>query len=200
MRTLVWDVDDVLNDLTRIWLEKAWKVTHPACQLSHGQLEANPPHELLGIPLAEYLASLDRCRASRHFQEMKPTPELLSWFKSSGHRYNHMVLTATPLGCVHHSAAWVLQHFGRWVRSFHFLPSHRPGENLPAYDQNKGDLLARLGGADLFVDDCEQNVEDARRNGVEAILFPRPWNSNRGMNLPEFLEVLCRWERGAREG
>ena len=60
MRTLVWDIDDVLNDLMRSWFTEEWLPTHPDCRLAYADLLENPPHRVLGIAEAEYLASLDR--------------------------------------------------------------------------------------------------------------------------------------------
>ncbi len=48
MKTIVWDIDDVLNDLTRAWFETAWLPAHRECRLTYEELKVNPPHELLG--------------------------------------------------------------------------------------------------------------------------------------------------------
>ena len=71
MKTIVWDVDDVLNNLMQSWLETAWLPAHPACQITYRLLTENPPHHLLGISKIEYLQSLDDFRLNR-FGQLKP--------------------------------------------------------------------------------------------------------------------------------
>ena len=43
MKTVIWDVDDVLNDLMRCWFEKSWLLSHPECTLTYEDLTQNPP-------------------------------------------------------------------------------------------------------------------------------------------------------------
>jgi phosphoglycolate phosphatase-like HAD superfamily hydrolase len=59
MKTIVWDVDDVLNDLMRAWFEDWVSTKHAHCPLTYDQITGNPPHELLGISSSDYQASLD---------------------------------------------------------------------------------------------------------------------------------------------
>jgi len=188
MLTIAWDVDDVLNDLMRMWLAKEWLPNHPHHPLSYDDLRANPPLEPIGSNLDEYLCSLDRFRHSR-YAELEPLPEAKAWFDRHGDSYRHVALTAVPLRAAPISAAWVLRHFGRWIRSFHFVPSRRAGESLPPYDANKQEFLRWWGKADVLVDDLPSNVESARQAGVKAILIPRPWNGKAGALGEAFQEL-----------
>lgn len=176
MKTIVWDVDDVLNDLMRSWLEQMWLVSNPHCRLRYGDLIENPPHRLLDVTLGEYQSSLDSFRRSGAGRQLSPSVEVVEWFRTYGDRFRHVALTATPLACAPVSAAWVAQHFGRWIRSFSFVPSARAGQDIPAYDQSKADFLRWWSRADVLVDDSPANVDAARALGIEAILAPRPWN------------------------
>ena len=45
--TVVWDVDDVLNDLMAAWLAQVWVSEHPDRPIAYADVRANPPHELL---------------------------------------------------------------------------------------------------------------------------------------------------------
>jgi hypothetical protein len=189
MKTIVWDVDDVLNDLMRFWFETAWRPAHPDCRVGYHGLSQNPPHHLLGVDLHGYLASLDAFRLSGAFQAMPPVIEVLRWFEDFGPRYRHVALTAAPLRSVSISAEWVLRHFGRWIRAFGFVPSRRPGESLPLYDRDKADYLRWLNAADILIDDNPIHVEAARAMGLEAILIARPW-SRHGVSLTEALQCL----------
>ena len=189
MKTIAWDVDDVLNSLMQTWFEHHWVSSHPECPTSYEQISENPPYSLLEISLSEYLASLDDFRLSEAAREMSPVPEVLSWFRQYGEHYRHMALTATPLRTAPTSAAWVMRHFGWWIRSFHVVPSPRQGEQIPTYDQSKEDFLRWYGRIDILVDDSPLSVEAAQALGIQTILIPRPWNKSR-LTLPEVLSVL----------
>src|SRR5437667_12404182 len=118
MLTIVWDVDDVLNNLMSAWLQEAWLPAHPACKVTYSELRGNPPHEILGVTKAEYLNSLDAFRASDRAQQLTPHPEILNWLRTHGGRYRHMALTARPLASAGSTADWVFRHFGHYIRCY----------------------------------------------------------------------------------
>jgi FMN phosphatase YigB (HAD superfamily) len=179
MKTIVWDVDDVLNDLMHAWYEQTWLPKRPQCTWRYEELTENPPHRLLGITRDEYLVSLDAFRASSAGHVLPPVPEVLDWFRRCGHKYRHAVLTATPLASAPSSGAWVLTHFGNWVRSFNFVPSKRETVHSLVYDETKADYLRWWGQADILVDDNPDNIDSAQQLGVRGVLMPRPWNNSR---------------------
>jgi FMN phosphatase YigB (HAD superfamily) len=189
MKTIVWDVDDVLNDFTRRWFEGAWLPAHPDCALRYEQLSENPPHALLHASKSEYLASLDAFRQSALAEDLTPLGPVFDWFCEHGHRSQHVAITATPLRAAPRSAAWVMRHFGRWIRSFHLMPSPREGERLPVYDRSKGELLGRWPHVDVFIDDDPANLASAEAAGIKSLPMPRPWNSCQA-TLSETLEHL----------
>lgn len=197
MPVIVWDVDDVLNDLMRSWFEQRWLALHPECSLGYVDIVENPPHQILGISLNEYLASLDEFRLSDDYQLLTPNQEILLWFKKFGNGFRHMALTATPLRSAPISAAWVMRHFGQWIRCFGFIPSRREGEYLPCYDNNKGEFLAWWGKADILVDDSIANVEASQSTGLQAILVPQPWNNSK-LTLAQILGLLANLAQGAK--
>ena len=189
MLTLAWDVDDVLNNLMQVWLEEAWLPAHPECKVTYRELTSNPPHAEIGASLDEYLASLDGFRGSRYLADLAPSAEAAAWFEEHGDRYRHIALTAVPLEFAPVSAAWTLRHFGRWIRGFHFVPSHRTGEAIPCYDATKGDFLMRSGDVAALIDDHPGNVEAAAALGIRAVLMPRPWNGCRDAVTNVFSEL-----------
>jgi 5'(3')-deoxyribonucleotidase len=189
MLTIAWDVDDVLNDLMRVWLERVWLPTHPGRRIAYEDLRANPPHSVIGSTLGEYLASLDEFRLSRYSAELAAAPEALAWFEQHGERYRHVALTSVPLRCAPVSAAWVTRNFGRWIRTFHFVPSKRADDQIPAYDETKRDFLRWWGKADVLVDDQPGHVASARALGLRAWLVPRPWNAGTGRAQDVFREL-----------
>jgi hypothetical protein len=175
MKTIVWDVDDVLNDLMGAWFSEAWLPAHPDCPVRYEQLSENPPHHSLGVPLGEYLDSLDNFRAA-HGAELIPNPEVLAWFRLHGHRFRHMALTAVPYRIADIWAAWVIKHFGHWIRSFNYVPSPRSDDAFPSYDANKRGFLIWWSRADIIVDDNTAHIAAAKELGITPLTFPRPWN------------------------
>ena len=173
---IVWDVDDVLNDLMRCWFEEHWCRCQPHSPLSYEDLTENPPHKLLAVSRNVYLTSLDEFRLSSAFAEMEPVADVMRWFRQSGADYRHLALTAVPRRTVAASAQWVMRHFGHWIRTFSFVPSPRVNDDFPKYDTTKGEFLLGRDVA-LFIDDNEENVRQVERENIKTLLFPRPWNS-----------------------
>ena len=189
MKTIVWDVDDVLNDLMRAWLEESLSNREFAV-FPYQRLTRNPPHELLGIGLQKYLASLDAFRLSGRAANLAPSPEILDWFSTHGDKCHNVALTAAPLCAGHISAEWVMRHFGRWIRSFNLVPSQR-ARNQAGQDRlkTKGDFLRWWGKADMLVDDNEENLAAALSLNIHAALVPQPWNSSR-LSLTDTLQTI----------
>jgi len=178
MRTVVWDVDDVLNDLMYQWFMRAWLPEHPDCRTEYTGLSENPPHAALGVAREEYLASMDAFRKTNAGIHLTPNAEVLEWFAAHGSRFRHIALTARPLETAPDVAAWVMRHFGAWIRCFGVVPT-RPGEGIPMYDRGKGDFLRWLGKGDVFVDDTEENLKQAGELGFKTLTWPQPWNSSK---------------------
>ena len=188
LKTIVWDVDDVLNDLMGSWFF-LWCQDHPGCAVAYEDLKENPPHEILGITVDSYLHSLDTFRLSPAYQNMAPIKEVKDWFFQNGSRFRHMALTAVPLRAASFSAQWVFRNFGVWIRAFHFVPSKRKDETIPQYDRDKADVLQHLGPVDFFIDDKAEHVVAARNAGINALFFPRPWTHS-VMTITETLARL----------
>jgi len=189
MKTIIWDVDDVLNDLMRAWFEEYATLSGADSHVTYDQLTSNPPHELLGISRMEYLASLDKFRLSGMAEKMKPVDEIFEWFCRHGESCHNVALTAAPLCASPVSADWVMRNFGRWIRSFNVIPSPRPGIKAAQYHGAKSDFLEWWGKADILVDDSGENIAGAVSLGIQAVLFPRPWNRSI-QTMKEALEEL----------
>lgn len=179
MKTIAWDVDDVLNNLMLTWFEQKWRAEHKDCSLRYEEITENPPHRLLGVGIDEYLDSLDEYRLSPLYQQMAPVEEVMGWFVRHGNNFRHIALTATPLIAASASAQWVFKHFGAWIRTFHFVPSKRAGQYIPNYDDDKSAFLQWLGKVDVFIDDSTVNIKAAESAGIRGILWPRTWNNSK---------------------
>jgi len=178
MKTIVWDLDDVLNDFTVAWLSGGWKLAHPECPVAYEALRSNPPLVELKATRAEYLKSLDHFRLSQAAQHLKPQPQILDWFQTHGAEFNHHILTARPTATVAPAAAWAFQHFGKWIRHFHFVPSARSSDVIVTHEKNKAEVLRNIGDVAFFIDDSSENIADAEELGIRSILFPQPWNDS----------------------
>jgi len=189
MITIAWDIDDVLNDLMKCWFEEKWLQAHPNCKKGYADLKENPPHKILGISHQEYLQSLDEYRLSRNYIRMKPVKEVWEWFLDHGDRFRHIALTAVPLKAAFISAHWVFKNYGKWIRTFHFVPSKREGEDNPEYERNKGDFLKWFGKVDILIDDNFENIKNAEKAGAKSLIIPRPWN-NQMKTIEEVLHTI----------
>ena len=178
MINIAWDVDDVLNDLMYCWLTKKWLPEHPDCKVSFEQITQNTPERIIHSSKEGYRLSLDAFRLSGAYLQLQPNPEVLAWFEEFGDKARHIVLTSVPIKAAHISADWVIKNFGKWIRSFNFVPSERTGEKIPEYDRNKADYLKWLNKIDVLVEDSEENIRAAEELGIRGILVARPWNKS----------------------
>ena len=188
MLTLVWDVDDVLNNLMYEWFHHGWRAEHANCRISYTDLTRNPPHDVLGINRDEYLSSMDLFRKTERACNLVPNPEIIAWLRTEGHRFRHVALTARPLDTAPEVAHWVMRHFGAWIRCFGVVPS-RMEENIPMYDRSKGEYLAWLGRGDVLVDDSTENLDAAEALGLKILHVAQPWNSS-SLSVSELLRKL----------
>lgn len=177
MLTIVWDVDDVLNDLMYQWFHHAWMNEHPECALGFSALSQNPPHVALGIERQEYLASMDQFRMTERALRMQPNSTILAWLTQNGHRFRHVALTARPLETAPDVAAWVIRHFGAWIRCFGVVPT-RFNPAVPVYDRSKIEFLKWLRTGDILIDDADENIEAGRSLGMKAYQVSQPWNKS----------------------
>ena len=151
MKTLIWDLDDVLNDLTETWL--AGFCLSRSVQVPIQEIKKNPPFEILGISKHEYLNSLDDFRRSSEGKTLSPNPDVLAWFERAGGSFRHIVLTATPAFNASNAASWVFSHFGNWIQCFGFVPSPRETDRFSGCFSNKGEFLQWVRAGDIFIDD-----------------------------------------------
>lgn len=176
MLTIVWDVDDVLNNLMHAWFQYVWLPAHSNSAFEYRNLTENPPHRLLGISENEYLNSLDEFRVSEAAARMSPNPEILEWLRANGTSFRHIALTARPLSTAPPLCEWLFRHFGTYIRVFGVVPTRRRNGE-PAYDSTKAEFLHWLGKGDIFVDDSRSNLDAAARLGIRGVLYPQPWNN-----------------------
>jgi phosphoglycolate phosphatase-like HAD superfamily hydrolase len=190
MKTIVWDVDDVLNELMFCWFKDCYQKEHSNSSLTFDKLVGNPPHAILNISREEYLISLDQYRMSDKGRTLPPNRHVLTWFQKDGHKYRHIALTARPRRTLPLLAEWVFRHYGDWIRTLAFVPSARSGESLPVYDSSKADYLVWLEKVVLFIDDSEENIQTVQKAGIKSLLYPRPWNKS-PLDVDQFFKQLA---------
>jgi len=178
---ILWDVDDVLNQLMGEWLyfwhQKQQGKTNTN---EFAEITQNPPHQILGISIAEYLESLDEFRNSNFGRNLSPNPKVLNWFEEFGDEYVHFALTARPKDTMPTQAAWVYEHFGRWIHSVVSVNPSRPGPECPVHRvfSNKASFVQWLDKPMVLIDDSEENIRTAKEHCQTVLLFPQPWNSS----------------------
>jgi hypothetical protein len=173
MVTIVWDIDDVLNELTEEWIDS---INHPSV-FSKEQLKSPDFHSVLGWSQSEYLQSIDTFRLTS-FVDLEPNASIQKFMSDNSHVV-HLVLTATPLLSAHISAEWTFRNFGKWVDGFLLAPSSRP--TISSTRRSKYDHLARLVSSRdvvLCIDDHPSNIAAALSAGAAPILWPQPWNGS----------------------
>jgi hypothetical protein len=190
MLTVVWDVDDVLNDLMYQWFIHCWRVQHSDCSVSYEELTRNPPHEVLGIDRSDYLSSMDLFRGTERARNMSPASEVIAWFKQDGGLFRHIALTARPLETAPDVAYWVMYHFGTWIRCFGVVPT-RVQDGVPVYDHSKSEYLRWLGRGDIIVDDSTENIREAESLGLRTLHLAQPWNDSR-LTISQLLRQLSK--------
>ena len=153
MLTIAWDVDDVLNDLTKQWLCDYCEGKN--IKIEYKDIVSNPPHNILNITFYEYINSLDCFRLSDKALNMLPNDKILNWFEQYGYLFNNIVITSTAAKTSQNSAFWVMKHFYKWIHSFNVIPSYRIDDNVVRIDKTKKDFLERVGNVDIFIDDNE---------------------------------------------
>lgn len=185
---LIWDIDDVLNDLTRLCMATTAQKIRPGIKLE--ELQQNPPLAELGCSLDEYRNILDECR-DKYLYEQAPRKEVMAFFQEWGSELRSVTLSAAPVSMAPRSAEWVLRHFGRWIQGTIFVPSPRKqiATGMPLFT-SKAEAVSVLGG--ILIDDAPQNVKSVRAAGHRAFYFPAPWNENKNMSIEKFFSMLCK--------
>ena len=188
---LIWDIDDVLNELTALCIGTTAQKLKPGIKWE--ELHTNPPLQELECSLDEYRRILDECR-DQYLYSRPPCREVLEFFQEWGHLFRSVTLSSSPMHMAPRSAEWVLRHFGSWIQGTIFVPSPRKHVSVAtALFASKAEAVLALGG--ILIDDMPINVERVRAAGGEALYFPAPWNENKDMSIKDFLsEVIKKLE------
>lgn len=187
MLTIAWDVDDVLNNLMQAWLEDFCEQKN--IEFEYENIVTNPPHELLGISLAEYHTSLDEFRKSKKALYLNPNPQIIEWMEKNQNKFKHITLSGTSTETAKYGAFWVMKNFSKWINSYNIVPSYRAGENFVRQNETKKDFLQWMNVVDILIEDNQKNYEDAKSLGIKSFLVARPWNKG-GQSIEEILKEL----------
>jgi hypothetical protein len=180
---IIWDFDDVLFPLTENWFNQVGAGMQSRIT-RYEEVTVNPPLELMGLSLDDYLGSLDSFRLSDFAQTIKPKKVIQNWFAVYGSAYENEVLTARPLHTLEAAKTWLANYFPNYFSGFGFVPSARPGVDISGYPKSKRAFLeAENMRPQYFIDDKAETVADiSAMGGIHAILYPAPWNAARSLS------------------
>ena len=183
-KTIVWDVDDVLN----ILMEEYVLFLKSTYNIKHIDLHTNPPL-IVGMNKDEYLSSLDEFRL-KYYDKLIIEATVFDWFKKYGNNFHHIALTTTPRKTADLSAKWIMRYFGDWIQSINFIFSKREDDSNVEYFKSKGEWIRWFGKVDYFIDDNEKNINEAKILNPDLICGcpKQPWNN--GISLKEILDNL----------
>ena len=185
---LIWDIDDVLNELIPLCIDTTAQKLKPGIKWT--DVHSNPPLQELGCTLDEYRQVLDECRDS-YLYDCPPRQEVLEFFQEWGTHFRSVTLSSAPMHMAPRSAEWVLRHFGAWIQGTIFVPSPRKHVSVAsALFASKAEAVLALGGT--LIDDMPVNVEKVRAVGGKALYFPAPWNRNKDMSIKDFFSELIK--------
>ncbi len=181
---IIWDIDDVLNNFTKEWLN--WYNKQNKKDFLYLNLYENPPCRYINIKIEDYLNSID-CFRKEKFLKLKPRKEIIEWFKKSPvEKIFNIALTSIPEKFIEMSSFWLFKNFKTWIKGFFSVPTIR-NSNLK---QNKENIIKLMKKVDIFIDDNEQNVNSIKNFVKHSLIFPAPWNKERKKTIPDFLREL----------
>ncbi len=192
MYTIIWDIDDTLNEYIYRWF--IWyKFNNSLCNIDrYEDITINPPYNLLNITKERYLISIDKYKEESYYI-LKPKEEIFKWFEEYGYKAEHIVLTSSPIESANISSNWVFKHFGNWIRSFNIVPSKRRNVYHIEYHKNKAHFIKELNKEKIiFIDDNEKNIKEVEKLklGIDTFCVKQPWNT--GISIKKILKELTK--------
>jgi hypothetical protein len=118
----VWDVDDVLNNLTKDF------ISYIAPSIPYKEILNPNIHDSLGLSQNDYHYELDNFRR-REYLNLKPNLEITDFIKSRKGSM-HYILTSVPHEFIEISFCWVKRNFDKTFFGYLFAPSRREDINL----------------------------------------------------------------------
>ena len=167
----IWDVDDVLNNLTKDF------INYITPSIPYETILNPNIHDSLGLSQDDYLYELDNFRR-REYLNLKPNLDLTNFIKSRKNSM-HYVLTSVPHEFIEISFCWVKRNFDKTFFGYLFAPSRRENGNLKM--PIKRDHLNNLnlfGRKTFFIDDNPYNFINIDNTSITKVLWPQPWNSS----------------------
>lgn len=164
----VWDVDDVLNDLTKEFIKEYYPK-----KAFDSLVDANI-YKCLEIKESEYLSRLDDFRQKKYL-DLQPNREIIDFIKERSNSL-HYILTAVPHVHIQTSFDWLVKNFNSLFYGFFFAPSPRPKDEKKII--TKFDHLKNLNSSCnkvYFIDDNPKNFLETSKD-IKKILWPQPWN------------------------
>jgi len=183
---LIWDVDDVLNQLMGAWL-KYWNHENNS-NFVLKDIKENPPNKILGISREIYFNSLDEFRNTEAGKSVQEDSTVKNWFNNHGNKYNHMACTARPIETMPNQSWWIYQNYGQWIHTIHAAGTYRELET-DYRTVSKADFISWIDQKVIFIDDSEENINAVSATGSDTILYPQPWNGA-NYSAKNFITIL----------
>ena len=196
IKRILLDIDDVCNRFTMTALH------YVGCRIDPMQYTSFPPECQFDIVCAaNKLLGYERFNVSdfwehipRKFWANAPPsaefPLLIGWCESLVGQENVCLLTSPTIDpdCLAGKLEWIHQFAPRWLHRQYLVG---PCKQFAAHPEA------------LLIDDSDKNVNKFRSWGGQAVLVPRPWNTNHALNTMEHLahafELLHEAKREALE-
>lgn len=184
--TIAVDIDDVLVPHVEDLI--TWHNREYGTDMDLVSYHSRDPKDWGSDTIEEAIKRVQKFFVTPDFLEAQPIEEALDALKKLSQRYELIVITARDGIIEEVTREWLDKHFPELFKEAHFTARF----NLEGKSLSKADI-GKNAGAQYLIDDTLDNVIEASKTGVTALLFGEyPWNQID--ELPEGLIRLKDWQ------
>lgn len=187
MKTIIWDVDDTLNNFRFDWFlhnkEELKKIDH---DISYDYFNIKNPYNILNDNKDTFIKSLKDFKNYNHFK-ITVNKEIYNWFYKYGKNYNHIILTKCSKDYFEFAVNFVNKYFGKWIQSYNYISGNKK-DNLNEFLTKAEFIKKYFKEIKYFIDDSEKNCKQVEELGIKTFCPKQPWNN--GMDIKDILEEL----------
>ena len=159
-KRLACDIDECLGEFVSNFL-KEWNIKHGTSLKPKDATEYDMV-KLLGVPTEDIHKEIIQQQVDHKYLNMKPIRGAREYMNML-HNDDYQIYLVTSREVALDTITWLDKN------------------KIPYQDlfltRDKTSILKTL-DVDVFVDDCIDNLVDAQQNGIQCILFDRPWNKD----------------------